>query len=338
MQTIQEEEHNEVQQEKALIEHILLNPDSYIGSTEVISSDQWVWDKRSSSIDKKTIQFAPGFYKIFDEILVHAVENYSKLIDRLYTIKITIDKASRMITIMYNKATIPIEDFKEKVSCAELVFGNLTTSSMYFNEEKEILSGTKVKRLPLTNVFSRKFIVEIANSQEEKKFTQIFTNNMKEKNPPSIKKYLGKDYTWISFVPDLARFHMKSLNEDVISLMTKRVYDVAGVSPKRIKIFLNGECLKIPDFEHYAGLYFKNKESEDEKQIVIRHKKGNNLEVIATRSDVDFNQISFVNSICTTLGGTHVNYVVDQITDHIQKVFKERNRYEVDSEQIKCKF
>lgn len=30
-------------------------------------------------------------------------------------------------------------------------------------------------------------------------------------------------------------------------------------------------------------------------------------------------QVSFVNSICTVKGGTHVNYIVDQITKCVNK-------------------
>lgn len=36
-----------------------------------------------------------------------------------------------------------------------------------------------------------------------------------------------------------------------------------------------------------------------------------------SHSDGQFNQVSFVNSICTTNGGSHVNYVADQISTKI---------------------
>jgi DNA topoisomerase II len=37
-------------------------------------------------------------------------------------------------------------------------------------------------------------------------------------------------------------------------------------------------------------------------------------------------QISFVNAICTSKGGQHVNYIADQIATHLQKVLKKRNK------------
>ena len=36
--------------------------------------------------------------------------------------------------------------------------------------------------------------------------------------------------------------------------------------------------------------------------------------------------MSFVNSICTTKGGTHVQYIVDQITSRLATVVKKKNK------------
>lgn len=43
-------------------------------------------------------------------------------------------------------------------------------------------------------------------------------------------------------------------------------------------------------------------------------------EVLVGVSDGRFQQVSFVNSIATTKGGTHINYVVDQLCKHIVAV------------------
>lgn len=37
-------------------------------------------------------------------------------------------------------------------------------------------------------------------------------------------------------------------------------------------------------------------------------------------------QVSFVNSISTSKGGTHVNYIADQITQHIVEAVKKKNK------------
>ena len=46
-------------------------------------------------------------------------------------------------------------------------------------------------------------------------------------------------------------------------------------------------------------------------------------------------QVSFVNSISTTKGGCHVNYIADQITSKLTAVVKKKNKEEVKPNQIK---
>jgi DNA topoisomerase-2 len=58
------------------IEHILKRPDTYIGSTSRQSESMWVWDDGTESMKFQSIEFVPGLYKIFDEVLVNATDNY----------------------------------------------------------------------------------------------------------------------------------------------------------------------------------------------------------------------------------------------------------------------
>jgi len=58
-----------IYQKKTQLEHILLRPDTYIGSIEEITQKMWVFDEERDAIVNKTITFVPGLYKIFDEIL-----------------------------------------------------------------------------------------------------------------------------------------------------------------------------------------------------------------------------------------------------------------------------
>ena len=53
-------------------------------------------------------------------------------------------------------------------------------------------------------------------------------------DPEITKNEDRKEYTCITFEPDLARFNMEYLDEDIVSLMTKRVYDLAGVTPPQV--------------------------------------------------------------------------------------------------------
>lgn len=70
-------------QKKSQLEHILLRPDTYIGSVERVTDQMWVAVKNPTpegmenapttyKMVQKEISYVPGLYKIFDEILVNA--------------------------------------------------------------------------------------------------------------------------------------------------------------------------------------------------------------------------------------------------------------------------
>lgn len=63
----------EIYQKKSQLEHILLRPDTYIGSVEEQKQEMWIYE--NEKIVKKEISFVPGLYKIVDEILVNAADN-----------------------------------------------------------------------------------------------------------------------------------------------------------------------------------------------------------------------------------------------------------------------
>lgn len=58
-----------IYQRKTQLEHILLRPDTYIGSVEETSQTLWVYDGEKEAIVQRQITYVPGLYKIFDEIL-----------------------------------------------------------------------------------------------------------------------------------------------------------------------------------------------------------------------------------------------------------------------------
>ena len=59
----------EIYQKKTQLEHILLRPDTYIGSVEKHTQPMWVFE--NGKMVHRNVTFVPGLYKIFDEILVN---------------------------------------------------------------------------------------------------------------------------------------------------------------------------------------------------------------------------------------------------------------------------
>ena len=135
---------------------------------------------------------------------------------------------------------------------------------------------------------------------------------------PEIKEYNGEDYTCITFEPDLARFGMEKMDEDIVALFKKRVYDMAGITPKGVSVYLNGEKLQIENFEKYIDMYIQATKEEDlEDPPIVFEQPHERWEIGMSLSESQFQQVSFVNSISTYKGGTHVNYVTDKIVKAI---------------------
>ena len=178
----------------------------------------------------------------------------------------------------------------------------------------------------MTNIYSKEFSVETADKNVGKRFRQVWYDHMSRTEDPVISNFRGKEYTQVSYIPDLSLFKMDTLDEDIIALMKKRVYDIAGVTDSSLKVFLNGERIEVKNFESYIKMY-KNEESTgmvDSK--VVYCKAGDRWEVGIGVSDGHLQQVSFVNSICTSKGGKHVDYIAQKVADYLLPILKKKNK------------
>ncbi|XP_051522968.1 DNA topoisomerase 2-alpha-like isoform X2 [Myxocyprinus asiaticus] len=314
-----------IYQKKTQLEHILLRPDTYIGSVEPVTQQMWVFDE-DVGINCRDVTYVPGLYKIFDEILVNAADNKQR--DKnMNCIKVNIDPENNTISVWNNGKGIPVVEHKvEKVYVPALIFGQLLTSSNYDDDQKKVTGGRNGYGAKLCNIFSIKFTVETACRESKQCFKQTWFDNMGRASESRIKPFDGEDYTCITFQPDLAKFKMQALDKDTVSLLTRRAYDIAGAS-KGVRVFLNGKKLPVSGFRSYVDLYLKEKVDETGSPLTIVHESVNERwEVCLTLSDKGFQQVSFVNSIATTKGGRHIDYVTDQIVSKLIEVVKKKNK------------
>jgi DNA topoisomerase-2 len=66
-------------QQKTDKEHILANPDTYIGSVENVEADMWLYDKENQKIQQKNVNYIPGLYKLFDEGIVNCRDHVIRM-------------------------------------------------------------------------------------------------------------------------------------------------------------------------------------------------------------------------------------------------------------------
>jgi len=308
---------------KTQLEHIIDIPDTYIGSIEKTDIDTWVYDENEDKIIFKNIKYIPGLYKIFDEVLVNAIDQHvrtehdEKIHNKVTIIKVNFDVEKNTISVYNNGEGIPVVEHKDHgVYIPELIFGHLLTSSNYDKDEQKITGGKNGYGAKLANIFSTSFKVETIDAERKLKYVQHFEKNMNIKGTPVITPSGNvKPYTIIEFSPDLNRFGIEKLDEESIMLMKKRVIDITACTNKNVSVFLNDKKIECKTLEKYVNYYLDNDVEKVYEEVNERWEV-----VVAVNPDTKFEQVSFVNGISTLKGGKHVDYVSNSIIKKIQTI------------------
>ncbi len=308
---------------KSLHQHILDLPDTYIGSVQSDTINIFGYDSDENMIIRKDRQVVLGLYKIYDEIIVNAADNTVRD-TKCNIIKVNISKDTGIISVMNNGSTIPIELHKEyNIYVPELIFGNLLTSGNY-DQKGKIVGGKNGLGSKVANIYSELFEVEICDPIRKKKYYQKFTNNMFDKEEPVITDISknSESYTKITFKPDYKRFGLKNLTSDMDSIMKRRAYDIAGTTNSSVKVYLNDKLIDIKSFEDYIKMFY----TEDDINVIYQEFNPRWSIGVVFDTNSGFQHMSFVNKISTFQGGTHLNYVVNQIVDKVTHAIQEKHK------------
>ena len=334
-------------QQKTDKEHILDNPDTYIGSIENIDANMWVFDAETGKIVLKTIEYIPGEYKLFDEGIVNCRDHVIRMIQSNAANKKTVSYID--ISISPEDGTICMTNDGNGIDIAkhpenqmwipEMIFGHLRTSTNYNKDEKRIVGGKNGFGVKLIFIWSTWGQVETVDHTRGLKYVQEFHRNLDEISPPVVTKVStaisSKPYTKISFRPDYARMGISGLTSDMLSLLQKRVYDIAAVSDhsvKKIKVSLNGAVVPIRNFQQYIDMYIGPK---DTVKRVYEMPDDRWEYAVSLAPNHEFCAVSFVNGICTYKGGKHVDYIVGQIVRKLTDYIEKKKKVKVNPSSIK---
>lgn len=324
-----------------LLEHIQSLPDTYIGSTELTKIRTYIYSSESKKMLEKEITYIPGLLKIFDEVIVNAIDHSMRLkseskenIKHVKNIKISIDKDSGEISVFNDGNGIDIEKHSEynDIWIPELIFGELLTSTNYDKTQEKTWGGKNGFGAKLTNIFSKEFTIETVDHYTKKIYTQKFSNNMRDRSKPTIKSSQKQPYTQITFKPDYERFGLSDgMTDDIYDLFMRRVIDACATTNKDVSVFFNNEKLMIKDFEKYAELFVEKTE-----QPLVYEVCNDRWEIVATLSKTGIHeQISFVNGINTIRGGRHVDYVTQNIIKRLVDLVQSKKKKTIKAQHIK---
>ncbi len=322
-------------------EHVLKRSDMYIGSIE--SQQKNLYIVKNNRIVNQEITISDGGMKIFDEILVN-IRDQNIRDKTMNIVKINFD-ASGMFTA-YNNGNngIPVEEQSPGMYAPGFIFGELLTSSTY-EEKGRLVGGKNGLGAKLTNIFSKKFIVEVVDNKKNY-FKQIFSDNLSNKSIPEIKKNINSTpYVKLTFIPDYEKLNIK-FDKNFEAAIKKRVYDICACMIGNVNVYYNDILINnyIKSFEDYICLYDIDNIKINKKKIYYekfsdRWEVG--IYIDNNRNNKKITSVSFVNGINTEFGGKHVDHVVKTITDLLikkLKTLKKFSKFTIKPETIKKLF
>jgi len=329
-------------QQKTDRQHILDNPDTYIGSIDEIDSNIWIFNSTDNKIVEKNIKYIPGLFKLFDEGIVNCrdhvvrmnqavINNVANAIPVTY-IDITIKEDGSIVMINDGNGIDVANHPEYNVWIPELIFGHLRTSTNYDKTEKKIVGGKNGFGFKLVLIWSTYGSIETVDHTRGLKYYQEFKNNLDEICKPAITKCKGKPYTKITFMPDYKRLGIDGLSQDFIMLLHKRIYDVAAVTDKNLKVKYNSSNIPVKNFQQYIDMYIGDKNTT----VRAYEENGERWEyAVALTPTNEYIQVSFVNGIHTAKGGKHTEYILNQITRKLVEYINKKKKTIVNANNIK---
>ena len=303
------------------IDHVLQRPGMYIGSIKPHTTTKWIIE--DDKMVQKELTYNPGFLKIFDEIVTNSVDESKREGTKLNTIKVSVNVETGEISVWDNGGIPVVKHAEHGEWIPEMIFSNLKAGSNFDDSEERSWAGTNGVGSSLTNIYSHKFVITTCDGKNI--FNQVFTNNMRERTEATIKKS-KTNHTQISFVTDFSRFGLEGIDESHFKMIEKRDYDLAACNTD-IKIYFNDKLLNFNSFEDYIKLYVED--------YFFEFKKDKTWSVGISLSENGFQQVSFVNSTETYDGGTHVDYIMNQIVSQMREFFMKKHKVDVKPSELK---
>ena len=344
-------------QKKTDKQHVLDNPDTYTGSMDKTEYDTYIYDEETSSIIRKSLTIIPGLYKLFDEGIVNCRDHQVRMDAKIASaaganeaneakdaaadtkpvtqISVSISDDGTITMSNDGNGIDVIEHPEHKLWIPEMIFAHLRTSTNYNKQEKKIVGGKNGFGVKLVFIWSSWGKIETVDHTRGLKYVQEFSDNLNVINKPKITKSSVKPYTTITFKPDYKRLGIDSLSPDMISLFKRRVYDIAAITSKKIKVKYNDTLVPVKNFQNYVDLYIGTKNADKSIERIYEEANDRWEYAVCLAPKEEFTQVSFVNGIFTGKGGKHVDYILNQIVRKLTAYISKKKKVDVNPSTIK---
>eukprot|EP01065_Artemidia_motanka_P035159 TRINITY_DN43071_c0_g1_i1.p1 TRINITY_DN43071_c0_g1~~TRINITY_DN43071_c0_g1_i1.p1 ORF type:complete len:1556 (+),score=405.23 TRINITY_DN43071_c0_g1_i1:83-4669(+) len=326
-------------------EHVRARPEMYVGAVEIEDSIQWVVNDCTSTelaLQLRTVSMPPALLKIVDEVIVNASDHFLR--GRGTTrIEVVVTESGK-VSVRNDGDTVPVLWHSTgRCYTPEVVFGLFRAGSNFDDAKLRATGGRNGIGSKATNALSTEFQVECGDSTRKLYFVKRWRQGMAHSDPHQKWEWdSDSDVTKVTFRPDFKYFcNTEGPPEAFVGLVQRRVLELAVCCPG-VDVYLNGKAVPVSSFADYIdGLYYAagNLGAEYPPGCVPFagwHTEGDwRWEMgVGPLLPGCGGQISFVNGVPTTRGGTHIDAVRRVVIPRIRDVLRNVHRCRVDDDFV----
>lgn len=300
------------------VEHVKTRPQMYIGSISSEEKEQFVdyqWQK---------VTYVPGLFKIINELVDNSIDEYVRTGGNYAdSIEIMIDKES--FTIRDNGRGIPVELIDdldgEKIYKPVAAWCRTKAGSNFGADEERETIGLNGVGSSLANIFSKKFIGMTADGSQ-----QLVVECSGSADVKSIDVCRStKRFTKVYCEPDFKVFGVSELDHQIIDLLKNRLENLS-ISYPGISFKLNRESIKAGPATKYIDKFSEENVIYHDKEIIIG---------LMNSPEEEFRYLSLVNGLSITGGGSHIDYIMDQLCSNLREQIKKKHKLDIMPGQIR---
>jgi DNA gyrase/topoisomerase IV subunit B len=299
------------------IEHVLLRPNMYIGSTSVQSKSILI------DFEYKDVQYVPGLFKILNEIIDNSVDEYVRT-EGKFANKIEVTMTDDTFTVKDNGRGIPVEQVVDtdgkKLYKPVAAWTKPRAGTNFGDDAERVTMGMNGVGSALSNIFSKSFVGETCDGK--KHLIVTCENNAQIK---SVKIHAAaKRFTQVSLVPDFTRFDAKHFDDTLKNMIKDRLVNVSLAYPK-IQFKFNGIACSISPKAFLTKL----------EGAVTHIDQGVSLGIMPSGVG-EFRHHTVVNGLIIYNGGSHVDYVMNALIPLIQEKLNKKYKFDLTPAKVKA--
>ena len=300
------------------VEHVKLRKGMYIGATSLEDREQFMFGKFTK------VSYVPGLVKIIEELINNSTDESVRTNFKFANkISVNIDQSTSTVTVEDNGRGIPQSMISTpngtEIPAAVAAWTKVKSGSNFDDSQGLTVSGQNGVGASLTNIFSKSFIGVTGDGQNVMTITCTDNTDSIEWST----KVGTKQGTKVTFIPDFSHFDCNSIDDKVLDILKDQLQTLSVTFPD-IQFKFNGERIN-GQFKKYAKQF-------DEEIIVA---ESENIMIGLGRSDDGFRHLSYINAIHTKVGGTHVDYIIDELVNELIPSIKRKYKIEVNKARIK---